>query len=154
MALICVVQSISVALAESPAPENSSRGQRGEHDRQRAQVIYNLSSASRETAVNLHSQSKNVDTSLPVDPSMPISLQMARNNANAEAQQAQQQQQQQQAAQQHASPSPTASQIPRAAGSRGGRARRMQLPGGRAMQRGPGMMPPGQSHGHGRGHER
>jgi hypothetical protein len=52
-------------------------------------VIYNITSASRESAQALHAQSKNVDVSLPVDPSMPLSLQMSRNNANAAAAQQQ-----------------------------------------------------------------
>src|SRR5947209_12648515 len=52
--------------------------------RPKPQIIYNLSSASRETAEALHAQAK-ADMSLSIDSSMPISLQLARANANAAA---------------------------------------------------------------------
>src|SRR5580765_4646604 len=79
----------AIALAESPeAGPNKNAASRS-----RPQVIYHLPPASRYGAT-LHSQAKGQSNELPVDSSMPTSLQISRENANAAAAQAQQQQQQ------------------------------------------------------------
>ena len=55
--------------------------------RPRPQVIYHLPPSSN-SAATLHSQAKGQNNDLPVDSSMPTSLQMSRANANAAAAQA------------------------------------------------------------------
>ena len=57
--------------------------------RTKPQVIYHLPPSSN-YAATLHSQAKGQNNDLPVDASMPISLQMSRANANAAAAQARQ----------------------------------------------------------------
>lgn len=81
LAAVAPVMGQSAQAESSPA---AKQGQR-EVEHVRPQVIYNLSSASRETAEALHAQSKAADMSLPIDGNMPISLQLARANANANA---------------------------------------------------------------------
>src|SRR6266850_4534006 len=53
--------------------------------RPRPQVIYHLPSSSN-SAATLHSQAKGQNSDLPIDTSMPTSLQISRANANAAAQ--------------------------------------------------------------------
>jgi hypothetical protein len=53
----------------------------------RPQVIYHLPSSSN-SAATLHSQAKGQNNDLPIDSSMPTSLQISRANANAAAAQA------------------------------------------------------------------
>lgn len=78
-------------VAQPPQPEGSPAGKQPvegkeiKSARQKPQIVYNLGSASRETAEALHAQSKAADMSLPIDGNMPISLQVARANANANA---------------------------------------------------------------------
>ncbi len=57
--------------------------------RTKPQVIYHLPPSSN-YAATLHSQAKGQNNDLPIDSSMPASLQMSRANANAAAAQAQQ----------------------------------------------------------------
>jgi hypothetical protein len=72
-------------LAESPEAGSSKKA----ISRTRPQVIYHLPPASN-YAATLHSQAKGQNNDLPIDDSMPISLQMSRANANAAAAQHQQ----------------------------------------------------------------
>jgi hypothetical protein len=58
--------------------------------RPRPQVIYHLP-ASSNSAATLHSQAKGQNNDLPVDSSMPTSLQISRANANAAAAEAREQ---------------------------------------------------------------
>jgi hypothetical protein len=58
--------------------------------RPRPQVIYHLPSSSN-SAATLHSQAKGQNNDLPIDSSMPTSLQISRANANAAAAQAREQ---------------------------------------------------------------
>jgi hypothetical protein len=58
--------------------------------RPRPQVIYHLP-ASSNSAATLHSQAKGQGNDLPIDSSMPTSLQISRANANAAAAQAREQ---------------------------------------------------------------
>src|SRR2546423_4676833 len=75
----------ATALAESPETgPNKSAG-----SRTRPQVIYHLPPASN-YAATLHSQAKGQNSELPIDSSMPTSLQMSRANANAAAAQQEQ----------------------------------------------------------------
>ena len=80
----CVALAATV-LAESPetGPSKSAVS------RTRPQVIYHLPPASN-YAATLHSQAKAQNGELPIDSSMPTSLQMSRANANAAAAQQQQ----------------------------------------------------------------
>jgi hypothetical protein len=73
----CVALAATV-LAESPetGPTKSAVS------RTRPQVIYHLPPASN-YAATLHSQAKGQNGELPIDSSMPTSLQMSRANANA-----------------------------------------------------------------------
>ena len=75
----CVALAATV-LAESPetGPTKSAVS------RTRPQVIYHLPPASN-YAATLHSQAKGQNGELPIDSSMPTSLQMSRANANAAA---------------------------------------------------------------------
>jgi hypothetical protein len=83
--------TVRMVVAQPPQPESSPTGKQPveakelKSERQKPQIVYNLGSASRETAEALHAQSKAADMSLPIDGSMPISLQVARANANANA---------------------------------------------------------------------
>jgi hypothetical protein len=83
--------TVSTLTAQPPQPESSPTAKQPieakelKSERQKPQIVYNLGSASRETAEALHAQSKAADMSLPIDGSMPISLQVARANANANA---------------------------------------------------------------------
>jgi hypothetical protein len=67
-------------LAESPEPGPSKSAM----SRTRPQVIYHLPPASN-YAATLHSQAKGQNNELPIDSSMPTSLQISRANANAAA---------------------------------------------------------------------
>lgn len=87
-----VVVSLATVVSAQP-PSAQSEGSPAQRAVQQAhatvenskpQIVYNV--RSRETAEALHSQSKPAsELSLPIDPSMPISLQLSRSNANAEA---------------------------------------------------------------------
>jgi hypothetical protein len=89
--VLLVAVGARTALGQPPQPESSPAGKQPveakevKTERQKPQVVYSLGSASRETAEALHAQSKAADMSLPIDGSMPISLQVARANANANA---------------------------------------------------------------------
>jgi hypothetical protein len=63
--------------------------------RTKPQIIYHVRPASN-YAATLHSQEKTQNNELPVDSSMPTSLQLSHSNANADAREQQQKQQQQQ----------------------------------------------------------
>src|SRR3954452_15918338 len=66
----------------SPAPKAIHVSHSGEGAK--TQVVYNV--PSRQTAEALHAQSKSIgDVSLPIDGTMPTSLQLSRSNANAAA---------------------------------------------------------------------
>jgi hypothetical protein len=84
--LLCVgcVVLAGTLLAESP--ETGSN--RNAASRTKPQVIYHLPPASN-YAATLHSQAKGQNNDLPIDSSMPTSLQMSRANANAAAAQQQ-----------------------------------------------------------------
>ena len=71
--------------------------------RAKPQIIYRLPRSSS-YAATLHSQAKTQSHPLPIDSSMPPSLQMSRAAANEAAARAQQEQQQQQQQQQQAAP--------------------------------------------------
>jgi hypothetical protein len=83
--------TVPMVVAQPPQAESSPTAKQPvqakelKSERQKPQIVYNLGSASRETAEALHAQSKAADVSLPIDGSMPISLQVARANANANA---------------------------------------------------------------------
>lgn len=110
--------------------------------RAKPQVIYHLPRSSS-YAATLHSQAKTQSHPLPIDSSMPLSLQMSRaaaNEAAARAQQEQQLQQQQQAA-------------PKVNSSRQQRVKRTKVQSNHPQMRkhGPGKgRGPGSSHGKGR----
>lgn len=70
--------------AEAPQVEESPSSAKQAHAR--PQVIYHLANGSRGTAEALHAQSKAADNMLDVSANMPISLQLARTNANTAAQ--------------------------------------------------------------------
>ncbi|MDP9098195.1 MAG: hypothetical protein M3N48_04280, partial [Verrucomicrobiota bacterium] len=72
-------------LAEPPDPSTKKLVARP-----RPQVIYHLPSSSN-SAATLHSQAKGQNNDLPIDSSMPTSLQISRSNANAGAAQAREQ---------------------------------------------------------------
>ncbi|HVF72508.1 MAG TPA: hypothetical protein VM940_12950 [Chthoniobacterales bacterium] len=80
----------ATACAEPPsAPSDpGTNAKAGGLPRSKPQVIYHLPRASN-YAATLHSQAKRPGTLLPVDTSMPTSLQLSRSAANAEALQAQ-----------------------------------------------------------------
>jgi hypothetical protein len=116
--------------------------------RAKPQIIYHLPRSSS-YAATLHSQSKTQSHPLPIDSSMPLSLQMSRaaaNEAAARAQQEQQLQQQQQQQQQQQAP-------PTVSSSRQQRVKRTKVHSNYPQMRkqGPGKgRGPGASHGKGR----
>jgi hypothetical protein len=79
--------ALSVTVRAEP-PETPSK--KSATSRTKPQVIYHLPPSSN-YAATLHSQAKGQGNELPIDSSMPTSLQMSRANANAAAAQAQQQ---------------------------------------------------------------
>lgn len=82
-AVVCA-QPPAAQTEGSPAQRQTQQSRAVMIDRTKSQVIYKF--RSRENAEALHAQSKAIaDTSLPVDGSMPISLQLSRSAANAEA---------------------------------------------------------------------
>jgi hypothetical protein len=78
--------ALSVTVRAEP-PETLSK--KSAPSRTKPQVIYHLPPSSN-YAATLHSQAKGQGNELPIDSSMPTSLQMSRANANAAAAQAQQ----------------------------------------------------------------
>jgi hypothetical protein len=75
----------SLAVAVTAAAESPETGtNKNRVSRPRPQVIYHLPPASN-YAATLHSQAKNQNNELPVDSSMPTSLQTSHINANAAA---------------------------------------------------------------------
>jgi hypothetical protein len=81
---------ISLAMSQPPAvpaegPADSKKS--APASRVKPQVIYHLSKSSSDAAA-LHAQAKAENNALPIDSSMPISLQLAHANANAAAAQA------------------------------------------------------------------
>jgi hypothetical protein len=88
---IALMLIVSVARGESPAaapaPDGSEvkKAVTGAAPRVQPQVIYRLPKSSQDAAAALHSQAKAENTMLPIDSSMPTSLQLARSNANAAA---------------------------------------------------------------------
>jgi hypothetical protein len=81
-ALLALGITVSAQPTETPSKKNAVL-------RTKPQVIYHLPPSS-DYAATLHSQAKGQSNELPIDSSMPTSLQMSRANANAAAAQAQQ----------------------------------------------------------------
>lgn len=76
--------------AEPPANAPDVKSVKGPNPgRTKPQIIYHVRPASN-YAATLHSQEKTQNNELPVDSSMPTSLQLSRSNANAEARSQQQ----------------------------------------------------------------
>jgi len=88
--LVRIICAGCVALAGTVVAESPDSGpNKSAASRTRPQVIYHLPPASN-YAATLHSQAKGQNNELPIDSSMPTSLQMSRTNANAAAAQQQQ----------------------------------------------------------------
>lgn len=85
--IICAGCAVLAATVLAESPETGSN--KSAMVRTRPQVIYHLPRASN-YAATLHSQAKGQTNELPIDSSMPTSLQMSRANANAAAAQEQQ----------------------------------------------------------------
>ena len=84
---LAVVSFFALALvlrAESPPSATETRPAKTAPARTRPQVIYHVRPASN-YAATLHSQQKTQGNELPIDESMPTSLQISRSNANAAA---------------------------------------------------------------------
>jgi hypothetical protein len=75
---------VSSALAEPPANPHENANKNPPSARSKPQVIYHLPPSSA-YAATLHSQAKRPGNSLPIDSSMPTSLQMSRAAANSAA---------------------------------------------------------------------
>lgn len=82
--MTAVLAGASVCRGESPQPEPSPSAVKAS-GHSKPQIIYHLSGSSRESSETLHAQSKASENLLDVSPNMPISLQLARANANAAA---------------------------------------------------------------------
>lgn len=80
--IVCAGCAALAATAFAESPETGPN--RSAASRTRPQVIYHLPPASN-YAATLHSQAKGQNSELPIDGSMPTSLQMSRGNANAAA---------------------------------------------------------------------
>lgn len=85
-ACLCLLGSVA-AHAEPPAGQTEPSAKALASARSKPQVIYHLPRAENYPAT-LHSQAKGRTDQLPVDASMPTSLQLSRSNANAAALQA------------------------------------------------------------------
>ena len=85
--IICAGCAVLVATVLAESPETKSN--KSVVSRPPPQVIYHLPPTSN-YAATLHSQAKGQNNELPIDSSMPTSLQMSRANANAAAAQQQQ----------------------------------------------------------------
>jgi hypothetical protein len=92
-ATVLLLVAAQIASAEdpqqgtSPMPRQVNEQRPASAERPKQQVIYNLNNGSQQNAEILHGQSKAAaDASLPIDPTMPISLQLARAKANAVSQ--------------------------------------------------------------------
>src|SRR2546423_15586718 len=85
--LICAGCAALAATVWAEHPETGSN--RSAVPRTKPQVIYHLPPASN-YAATLHSQAKGQNNDLPIDSSMPTSLQLSRANANAAASQQEQ----------------------------------------------------------------
>ena len=132
-----------VAHAEQPAPPPPPAVKTVPPPKAKPQIIYHLP-RDPSYAATLHSQAKNQSHPLPIDNSMPPSLQLSRATANEAAARAQQEQLQQQ--QQQQSP-------PKANTSRQQRVKRPKFQSNQPQFRkhGPGKgRGPGASHGKGR----
>jgi hypothetical protein len=85
--LIAITPVVPLARAEQPpattAPPAESN-KKSAAPRTKPQIIYRLPRVSGYAAA-LHSQAKTPDNSLPIDPDMPVSLQISRAKANAAA---------------------------------------------------------------------
>lgn len=79
---------VSSARAEPPATPHENASKNPPSARSKPQVIYHLPPSSA-YAATLHSQAKRQGNSLPIDSSMPTSLQMSRAAANSAAAEAQ-----------------------------------------------------------------
>ena len=86
-----ILLAVSMAVALRAMAESPDSGPAKNTARSKPQVIYHLPPASKYSST-LHSQAKGQNNELPIDSSMPASLQMSRANANAAAAAAQQQQ--------------------------------------------------------------
>jgi hypothetical protein len=85
--LVWLVATVSVALLGTVAAQPPETGtNKSRSTRTKPQVIYHLPPASP-YAATLHSQAKGQNDELPIDSSMPTSLQTSRTNANAGQQQ-------------------------------------------------------------------
>jgi hypothetical protein len=83
--LSCLLCAGCAALAGTLLAESPETGSnKNTASRTKPQVIYHLPPASNYAAI-LHSQAKSQNNDLPIDSSMPTSLQMSRANANAAA---------------------------------------------------------------------
>ena len=78
--IICVGCAVLAATVLAESPETGAN--KSAASRPRPQVIYHLPHTSN-YAATLHSQAKAQNNDLPIDSSMPTSLQMSRANANA-----------------------------------------------------------------------
>jgi hypothetical protein len=85
-ACLCLLGSVA-AHAEPPAGQTDTAAKAVVIPRSKPQVIYHLPRSDNYSAT-LHSQAKARTDLLPVDPSMPTSLQLSRSSANAAALQA------------------------------------------------------------------
>jgi hypothetical protein len=83
LATIVAAQPQAVQSESSPA-QRPAQQTRPVAEHAAAQIVYNV--RSRESAEALHAQTKSAgDVSLPIEPNMPLSLQLSRSNANGEA---------------------------------------------------------------------
>jgi hypothetical protein len=80
---IALLALTAAVLAQPPDPSSTKKPVA----RPKPQVIYHLPPSS-DYAATLHSQAKGQNNDLPIDSSMPTSLQLSRANANAAAAQA------------------------------------------------------------------
>jgi hypothetical protein len=87
--LVRILLASSAAVALRAMAESPDSGPAKNTARSKPQVIYHLPPASR-YGPTLHSQAKGQNNDLPIDSSMPTSLQISRANANAAAAQQQQ----------------------------------------------------------------
>ncbi|MFN2622562.1 MAG: hypothetical protein ABR611_06925 [Chthoniobacterales bacterium] len=82
--MIRFLSATSIAAAVTVVAQPDTGATRNRAPRARPQVIYHLPPASN-YAATLHSQAKNQHNELPIDGSMPASMQTSHANANTEA---------------------------------------------------------------------
>ena len=133
--LLVTVTAAAAQSQDSPAPKVAQQSHAAIVDRPRPQIVYNV--RSRDASEVLHAQSK-MDGSLPVNPNMPISLQISRASSNAEA-----------ARPSEAIPVPNPI-TPRTHKQKPQNIERMAVPPGQAK---PLIGNPGKGHGHGKHHD-